>query len=232
MTAAVEDFMQPLGDTSLEPRPGDVTDRPLSEILTNVDLALVPDTAESVNREDDPEPINDGVGSGSQVVADLLNSGHGFIVRSASAKPRTVWRTTCEVCGGPLPAPGDDPDWLCQYGDEISDRASPTCNCNWCLSYQDYLAGRYRPQGGRPRKRCGSKECDRKAKTEAQKLKRRAKRREQIMAEFANDPPPTRDNTVAALERINELPEQIREGVRKKLTARLAAFDRNMQVTG
>lgn len=122
-----------------------------------------------------------GRSDGDQAIKDMLESGHGFLVRSAPELPKTLGRMTCEVCGGPLPTPGDDPDWLCQYYDETRP-ASPTCNCAWCLCYQDYLAGRYKPRGGRPRKRCGSKECDRKAKTAAQKIKRLEKPREKLVA--------------------------------------------------
>jgi hypothetical protein len=94
-----------------------------------------------------------------QAVGDMLDSGHGFLVRKID-KPKTVWRVTCEVCDGPLPTPGNDPDWLCQYGNE-DEPASLTCNCPWCLKYQDYLAGRFQPQGGRPRQRCGLEDCKR-----------------------------------------------------------------------
>jgi hypothetical protein len=65
----------------------------------------------------------------------MLDSGHGFLIRKQD-EPKNPLRSACEICGGPLPTPGDDPDWLCQYGDE-TEPASLDCNCPWCLKYQD-----------------------------------------------------------------------------------------------
>ncbi|PQE02562.1 hypothetical protein CYL16_03300 [Mycobacterium sp. EPG1] len=110
----------------------------------------------------------------SQVaIRDMLNSGHGYTVRGLGTM-KTVHRTTCEVCGGPLPTPaGDDGiDWLCQYDDDLQTPASVFCNCPWCLSYADFLQGKYRPRGGRPAKRCHSAECKRKAAAERKRKQR------------------------------------------------------------
>ena len=162
-----------------------------------------------------------------QAIGDMLNSGHGFQVRRIE-KPKTKWRATCEVCDGPLPTPGDDPDWLCQYYDETRP-ASPTCNCAWCLKYQDYLAGRYKPQGGRPRQRCGAKECDRKADSQRKARRRNEARRKRLVAESVDTigelPTPTRADTEAALSNVDQLPDEIRSGVTSKLRQRLASFD-------
>ena len=40
--------------------------------------------------------------------ADMMQSGHGFQVRSAASAPKTTWRTTCEECGIALPPPAAD----------------------------------------------------------------------------------------------------------------------------
>ncbi|OBI54677.1 hypothetical protein A5667_24925 [Mycolicibacterium fortuitum] len=191
-----------------------VADRPpLFKISGEVDLAIGTDG-------DDGGPVGD------QTIGDMLDSGHGFLVREIN-QPKTVWRVTCEVCDGPLPAPGDDPDWLCQYYDETRP-ASLTCNCAWCLTYQDYVAGRYKPRGGRPRRRCGSKECERKADAKRKAQKRLQKRREQLLAECSaenDDPPPTLADIEEALSRVDEIPEQYREAVRLRLMRRRDNFD-------
>ena len=157
-----------------------------------------------------------------QAVGDMLDSGHGFLVRKID-KPKTVWRVTCEVCEGPLPTPGDDPDWLCQYYDE-NRPALLTCNCPWCLKYQDYLAGRYKPKGGRPRQRCGSKECDRKADAHRKAQKRLEERQEKLLAEYAEyeDEAPARVAWEDVPQEVREqVPPEIREQVRAKMNARL-----------
>lgn len=100
-----------------------------------------------------------GQSARDQEIGDMLDSGHGFLIRGIG-EPVAVRRTTCEICDGPLPTPGADPDWLCEYYDGTRP-ASPTCNCSWCLMYQEYLAGNYQPRGGRPRKQCGSAKCKR-----------------------------------------------------------------------
>jgi hypothetical protein len=158
-------------------------------------------------------------------VADMLDSGHGFLVRKID-EPKTVWRVTCEVCDGPLPSPGDDPDWLCQYYDE-NQPASLTCNCPWCLKYQDYLAGVFKPEGGRPRQRCGSKACDRKADAERKARTRLKDRRKRLaaeageaLAEFYAMPEPEPSAGFVPLT-LEDVPEGIREAVRAKLNARL-----------
>ncbi len=101
----------------------------------------------------------------SMAPADLMQSGHGFLVRSMGGRPKTVWPTSCELCGSTIIAPAEE--WLCQLGNfgEVVEpdgpfrSASTTCNCNWCLHYQMWLRGEYRPKGGRPAKRCGSSDC-------------------------------------------------------------------------
>ncbi|MCU1697850.1 MAG: hypothetical protein JWR34_3913 [Mycobacterium sp.] len=161
-----------------------------------------------------------------QAVADMLDSGHGFLVRKID-QPKTVWRATCEVCDGPLPTPDDAPDWLCQYYDETQP-ASLTCNCPWCLKYQEYLAGMFKPQGGRPRQRCGNKACDRKADAERKAGTRLKDRRKRLVAEAAEalaefdampEPEPSTGFVPLSLE---DVPEGIREAVRAKLAARVS----------
>jgi hypothetical protein len=104
-----------------------------------------------------------------QTVGDMLDSGHGFLVRDLGEPPKTNWRTTCEVCGDPLP-PSAAGEWFCQF---VEDKpASAMCNCNWCLHYQMWLRGEYKPNGGRPAKRCGTKECTKKAARERKRKSR------------------------------------------------------------
>jgi hypothetical protein len=169
MTEARDDRMSPLGDK----------DEALPEPVNPYEQARVQRIDDGtglfrVKHETKLDVGNDGDDVGrkhtDQGIADMLDSGHGFLVREVG-KPKTVGRVTCEVCDGPLPTPGNDPDWLCQYYDETRP-ASLLCNCSWCRSYQDYLAGRYKPRGGRPRQRCGAKECDR----QAAKLRKRKQR--------------------------------------------------------
>lgn len=120
----------------------------------------------------------DGNGDAERTLAalapsDLLSSGHGFLVRDLGEPPKTHWRATCEVCGDPLPPPAAG-EWLCQFSE--SKPASLMCNCNWCLHYQMWLRGDYRPRGGRPAKRCGTKECARKAASERKRKSRAARK--------------------------------------------------------
>lgn len=163
MSAAQEDFgVMTAGARNLElaaPTPLDhvdgtglvaIADRPaLFKVKGEADLDMGTD--------------GDDVGRSAkdQAVVDMLDSGHGFLVRSVD-KPKTEWRQTCEICECPLPtpAPDDAPAWLCQYYDETRP-ASLICTCAWCRAYQAYLAGMYRPHGGRPRQRCGSSGCER-----------------------------------------------------------------------
>lgn len=98
---------------------------------------------------------------------DMLNSGHGFMVRSASAQPVTT--AHCEICGDPLIASADG--WVCEFTDPLT-----LCGCNACLYRAMWLRGEYRPKGGRPAKRCGTAECKRKAARERQRKSRAAKK--------------------------------------------------------
>lgn len=117
---------------------------------------------------------------------DMLDSGHGFMVRTQTVQPKTEWRTTCEVCGDPILAAANE--WLCQlghFGQSVEPNgpfrpASALCNCNWCLHYQMWLRGEYRPQGGRPAKRCGTAECKRKAARERQRRSRAARKAQDV----------------------------------------------------
>lgn len=143
-----------------------------------------PAVPEGIEHDKDEAPLragDDGDDYGtprdSQEVADMVASGHGFLVREVT---RRVERSTaCEVCGEPLPGPSDaGTDWLCQFDDSLRTPASLTCNCNWCRSYQAYIRGEYRPRGGRPAKRCGSAECKRIAARDRQRKRRAAMRGE------------------------------------------------------
>jgi hypothetical protein len=143
-----------------------------------------------------------------QAIGDMLDSGHGFLTREMP-QPKTTGLTSCEICGGPLPTPGEDPEWLCQYYDQTRP-ASLECNCPWCLTYQAYMAGWYKPRGGRPRQRCGSKACDRKADAQRKAKKRLWARREKLFS-LPNPDPQGPDLT------LGDLPPEIREQVRAKL---------------
>jgi hypothetical protein len=141
-----------------------------------------------------------------QEVGDMLDSGHGFLIRKQD-EPKNPLRSACEICGGPLPTPGDDPDWLCQYGDE-TEPASLDCNCPWCLKYQDYMSGRYKPNGGRPRKRCGAKKCDTEATRRRQANKRARDRGKELPWPDMDDGPGgpfTEGQVTDALEDLFEL---------------------------
>ncbi|SLI45987.1 Uncharacterised protein [Mycobacteroides abscessus subsp. massiliense] len=129
----------------------------------------------------------DGNGDAERTLAqlaprDMLDSGHGFLVRSADPAPKTVWATNCEVCGGPLLPPASE--WFCQLGnfgrsaepDGPFLPASTSCDCSWCIHYQLWLRGEYRPRGGRPAKRCGTAECKRKANRDRQRKSRAARK--------------------------------------------------------
>jgi hypothetical protein len=105
----------------------------------------------------------------------LTDAGHGFIVVDGDEAPTTVWPTHCEQCGEPLTRTATREAWLCQYYDETRP-ASLSCNCSWCQHYQWYMNGSYKPQGGRPAKRCGQPDCARKAAA-ARKRKQRERER-------------------------------------------------------
>lgn len=136
--------------------------------------------------------------------ADMMQSGHGFQIRDMGATPKTVWRTTCELCGVALALPAAE-GWLCELGCQPGTEEWDQCNCNWCLIRGQWLRGEFRPMGGRPAKRCGTPECKRRAATE-RKRKQRA-----------------REKAKAALARFDEVSEQYREGVRAKLMQRARA---------
>ena len=115
---------------------------------------------------------------------DMLPSGHGYMVRDLGAAPTTEWRQTCEVCGEHLPPPAAG-EWVCQFHEEKP--GSVLCNCNWCLHYQMWLRGEYRPRGGRPAKRCGTKECSRRAARDRKRLQRE---RERAVRDGVSQKPP------------------------------------------
>lgn len=165
MNAALDDYMPSMGTATLE-APARADDG-FQRIADGTGLFRTKGEPDLVMGTDGDDRGNS---AHHQQVSDMLDSGHGFLV-SDVPKPRTERRTTCEICAGPLPTPGNDPDWFCQLYDETR-RASLDCNCAWCLRYQDYLAGKYQPRGGRPRQRCGSAECER----EAAKLRKRKQR--------------------------------------------------------
>lgn len=137
-------------------------------------------------------------------VGDMLDSGHGFLVRDVKpATPRT-YRPTCEICAGPLPMPAEE-GWFCQYYDE-SRPASMDCNCAWCLTYQAYMTGKYKPKGGRPRKRCGGKECETEAAARRQANKRARDQGKDLPWPHMNAPdgPFTVEQVTAALEDLSQ----------------------------
>ena len=110
---------------------------------------------------------------------DLSQSGHGFVVRSLGDPPKTEWRQTCEVCGDPmLPLSGT---WVCEVGHQAGSSGWNSCRCNWCLLRGLWLRGQYRPQGGRPAKRCGTAECTRKANRERKRQQRERESMSQIL---------------------------------------------------
>lgn len=108
----------------------------------------------------------------SEEVYDLVNAGHGYVVQTLTSVPSNPVTKVCRFCGGSLPQP--DKDWICElvyFGAE----PEPDCRCNWCMNRRLWEEREYR-EAGRPRTRCDSPECKRKAKNEHQR-KWRAKRR-------------------------------------------------------
>ncbi|UTT48919.1 hypothetical protein [Rhodococcus gordoniae] len=102
--------------------------------------------------------------------SDLMQSGHGFQIREFGARPKTEWRTTCELCGVALTPPADD--WVCELGSPSGGEEWGRCECNWCLLRGQWMRGEFRPKGGRPAKRCGTRECTRRAATERKRQQR------------------------------------------------------------
>ncbi len=102
---------------------------------------------------------------------DMLDSGHGFMVRSANSQPETAAR--CEMCGDPLIASADG--WMCEFTEPLT-----PCGCNACLHRGMWLRGEYRPKGGRPAKRCGTEECNRKAARDRQRKSRAARKKASV----------------------------------------------------
>jgi len=111
---------------------------------------------------------------------DMLQSGHGFMVRDLGERPRSDWAKSCELCGMQLLPPAGE--WVCEVGNLPGSAEWDTCSCNWCLLRGQWLRGEYRPRGGRPAKRCGTAECTRKAAT-ARQRKSRANRKARSVTE-------------------------------------------------
>jgi len=118
-------------------------------------------------------PRQDSVES-AQAVQDLLNSGHGFLVRTVTRDESNLTPRMCRYCGGPLPLP--ESEWFCEL--EYFDQATPMpgCECNWCENRREWESGQSRSVG-RPREICDSPECKRQQRNERQR-RYRARRRE------------------------------------------------------
>jgi hypothetical protein len=184
MTTATEDGMPNLGDTNLadhyqapEPEFALPRSKGLDSAYDESPLVMG-DDGDDVGPRTKVKIRVDGNGDPERTLAamapgDLLSSGHGYLVRDLGAAPTTEWRQTCEVCGDHLPPPAAG-EWFCQFREDKP--ASVMCNCNWCLHYQMWLRGEYRPRGGRPAKRCGARECTRKAGSERQRKSREARK--------------------------------------------------------
>lgn len=206
MTAAAEDFMTSLGETSLGPAiEAFEGSRPEEH---RAPLAMGHDGDDSGQLTSVKFRL-DGNGDQARLLAslapaDMLQSGHGFLIRDIGTTRKTFWRTTCELCGTALAPPAAE-GWLCELGCQPGSTEWDQCRCNWCLLRGQWLRGEYRPKGGRPAKRCNAPECKRKAARER-------KRRQRI-----------REKTAGALARIDEVPQQYREGVRAKLMQRARA---------
>lgn len=194
MSVAAEDYMTPVGGLSLEPPPGDLTERSIREIgVINVDRELAPKLPDP-NYEPYRAPLEagsdgddigkqtkvkfrvDGNGDPERLLAqlapaDMLQSGHGFLIRDAGEPPKTIWRTSCEVCGSALPLPGAE-GWVCEFGAQPGSADWDQCQCNWCLLRGQWLRTQYRPRGGRPAQRCGTAECTRYANRERKRKQR------------------------------------------------------------
>jgi len=180
-----EDQMGSLGDTNLadhyetpEPEYAPPPSQGLDSAYDDESPLVVGDDGDDTGQITKVKFRIDGNGDAERTLAalaprDLMSSGHGFMVRDLGEPPKTDWRQTCEVCGDPLPPPAAG-EWFCQFREEKP--ASVMCNCNWCLHYQMWLRGEYKPRGGRPAKRCGTKECTRKAASERQRKSRAARK--------------------------------------------------------
>ena len=175
-----EDQMGSLGDTNLAdhykaPEPEYAASVPSGMDSTYDESPLVMgDDGDDAGARTKVKFRVDGNGDPDRTLAamapgDMLASGHGYMVRDLGEAPTTEWRQTCEVCGEHLP-PG-----------------SVLCNCNWCLHYQMWLRGEYRPRGGRPAKRCGTKECSRMAARDRKRLQRE---RERAVRDGVSQKPP------------------------------------------
>lgn len=195
VTAAAEDFMTSLGDTSLVPAI-EVLEGPHPE-EHRAPLTMGHDGDDSVQLTSVKFRL-DGNGDQARLLAslapaDMLQSGHGFLIRDIGTTRKTFWRTTCELCGTALAPPAAE-GWLCELGCQPGSTEWDQCGCNWCLIRGQWLRGEYRPRGGRPAKRCNASDCKRKAAQER-------KRRQRI-----------REKTAGALARIDEVPVEHREG--------------------
>lgn len=66
----------------------------------------------------------------AQGASDLLNQGHGFLVRTVTRDESAYVQTTCKVCEGPLPLPACE--WLCELEYTYGVAPAAHCGCNWC----------------------------------------------------------------------------------------------------
>lgn len=114
-------------------------------------------------------------GYGSPALFDMVQAGHGFLIKSTGLAPKLPRLQDCETCGAPIPLPGAD-DWVCELGSLPGSLDWDICGCNWCLHRRLWLQERYSPNGGRPAKRCGSADCKRIAAAERQRKRRTARK--------------------------------------------------------
>ncbi|MEV4635252.1 hypothetical protein AB0J79_18665 [Rhodococcus coprophilus] len=176
---AVEDYLPSLGNASLElATTEDTEDRNGEEHRASLEMGHDGDDdgqPEMIrHRLNGPRNGNDDTEDEPPSLlapSDMMQSGHGFQIRDLGARPKTEWRTTCELCGDPLPPPAAD-GWICELGSLPGSEEWGRCECNWCLLRGQWMRSEFRPKGGRPAKRCGTPECTRRAATERKRQQR------------------------------------------------------------
>lgn len=109
-------------------------------------------------------------------ISDLVDAGHGFLVRTLTRDENKVAQTLCKYCNGPLPLP--DAEWLCELEHLHGAVPNLTCGCNWCECRRQWESRQFRT-AGRPREICDSPDCKRQQKNERQR-RYRAKKREAV----------------------------------------------------